>query len=627
VLIASLMLERATNGARVGRMLSRARRRYLPPETPGGKLITLLLRFLGSLYRRGIRQTLWLSAQRLLSHRDEDLVSNAGEPSLRQAAPPEYARWISFHEPTLEQLDEQRRNAGKLQERPLFSVILPIYEVPAAVLEATLISLQKQTYPLWEACIAYADSHNEGNWCLLQAAASMDDRIRLRRLSVNEGISGNSNAALALARGDFVALLDHDDELAPWALHDMAARIAGEPDIDFLYSDKDWINETGTLRSNALFKPAWSPEMLYSANYLTHLCVMRRSIVEAVGGWREVTDGAQDWDIFYRVTEQSRKIARVSGVHYHWRTLSTSVATGLAAKPYAALAQLRTQQDRVRRLGLRATVVPHHESGFRLLWQLEAKPLVDLIVGGTTCNDQLMRFMSELRRDTGGLLASVAIVRRGKARGGPVSGDGVGRAPIRHFYFGAASGESAAMLQAASAGTAPVVAFIDASLRSASGDWLRELAGWVGLHPEIAFAGATILTGNDTIVEGGRIVGDDGRSLPLFRGTPLRHGGWFGHPLWFRNVSAVSPLAAAFKRADWESPGSPDLGRPWPEIFISRCLAVRGSGRRGMITPHARLYMDALPDEALATWDESFTADPYFHPAFRSVTPLMLKRP
>ena len=114
-----------------------------------------------------------------------------------------------------------------------------------------------------------------------------------------------------MAIGEFVALLDHDDELTPWALHDIAQCILTLPDADFLYSDKDSINASGSLRQSPLFKPKWSPEMLYSVNYLTHLNVMRRAVVRRVGGWRSETDGAQDWDLFLRVIESSRQVERV----------------------------------------------------------------------------------------------------------------------------------------------------------------------------------------------------------------------------------------------------------------------------------------------------------------------------
>lgn len=617
-LLAGYIAERATLCATVMRVLSGWRQRYLPPESRRGELFTLLVRFLAGIYYRGWRETLRQSWAYLLTRAKAraGVVPVAVAPAARGTTMPEYTRWIAAHEPSPEALAAQRQAAAVVTAPVLFSVVLPVYKVPTAVLRATLDSLQAQTWPHWEACVAYADLDNQDNWRLLREMAAGDPRIRLLRLEANAGISGNSDAALALASGEFIALLDHDDELTPWALYEMAERIAGDPEIDFLYSDKDCIDEAGSLRLNPLFKPEWSPEMLFSVNYLTHLCVLRRSLVEAVGGWRPETDGAQDWDIFYRVTERARKIARVVGVHYHWRIISTSVATGLAAKPYAALGQLRTQEERVRRLGLAASVVPDDECGFRLLWRLDETPCVDVVVDGDVDDERLERTLAALAKQLGGLSSSVTVVRPAGARVVPAE------AGATRVEFAAPAGKTAALFAAAARGRAPVILFVDAGLARLGDLCARELTGWTRLHPEIAFAGAVLLTGSDVVVEAGRVCGG-GLSAPLFRDTPLRHWGWFGGPLWFRNVSAVAPAAAAFKRTDWRPADPSAQTLAWPDAFVIQCLHAQAGGRRGLVDPHARVWLDAMPD-AVPAWHPEFARDSYFHPAFGSVSPLML---
>jgi hypothetical protein len=320
------MVERNRHGALIGRVLSGWHDRYMPPGTRRGQAMGLALRVLVSLYRQGWAKTFKYSWGYLLARFCGQSAPTAALPGERHATPPDYDHWIKGHEPTATQLAKQRERVESLASHPLISVILPVYKVPGPILAAAVQSLRRQTYPHWEVCVAYADVDNEENWALLNDMAATDARIRLKRLEANAGISGNTDVAFAMARGEFVALLDHDDELTPWALFDMATRIVEDDQIDFLYSDKDCLDEAGGVRLNPLVKPAWSPEMLYSVNYLTHLCVMRRSLVEAVGGWNKETDGAQDWDIFLRVTERSRKIAGVPAVIYHWRIISTSVA-------------------------------------------------------------------------------------------------------------------------------------------------------------------------------------------------------------------------------------------------------------------------------------------------------------
>jgi len=187
------------------------------------------------------------------------------------AAPAEYAAWIVSHEVPQDRPASARpaRPPATAATRPLVSVLIPVYRVKTRFLARTLESLSAQTFGDWEACLACADPDDAENRRLLETWAERDPRFRVEFLSANGGISANSNAALAMARGEFIALLDHDDELTPFALQRMAEAIAAEPEADFLYSDKDSIDEDSTLRQNALFKPEWSPEILWSVNYLT----------------------------------------------------------------------------------------------------------------------------------------------------------------------------------------------------------------------------------------------------------------------------------------------------------------------------------------------------------------------
>ena len=623
VQLTQMMAERNTYGARVGRALTFGRQRLCPSGSFRAALLNHALgpsEWLFRHVRHGLRQA------RTFLRQTSGSGATSQDCRAQLLAPSEYQEWIETHEPSPPRLAEDATALAQ-SSGPLISVILPVYKVSAEILEAAVQSVVRQTYPRWEVCIAYADVENEDNWRMLQELASRDSRIRPLRMEQNGGISTNSNAALAIARGEFIALLDHDDELTPWALADMAREIAKDPEIDFLYSDKDSIDASGSARINPLFKPGWSPEMLYSVNYLTHLNVMRRSLVQAVGGWRSEFDGAQDWDLFYRVTERSRKIARVAGVHYHWRIIPSSTATGLSAKPYAAFAQLRTQEERVLRLGLPAVVIPEQETGFRLLWRLGKEPVVDLVIRMSESDSDMAWLSSHLRDDLGSLLSSATLVQRKRA-------DGKGH-PARLQNLSAKvleyrdTGDEAGMMQrAAQLGGAPVLMFLDANVVRLAGASLRELTGWLLLHPEIAFASGITLTDNDCVVEAGRAFADNGRTAPLFRNTPLRHWSVFGGPLWYRNVSAAYPYLAGCKRDDWNR--SLAAGRPtgsWQETFAAQCVAMAADRRRGLVTPHARAYVQAMPLQAPADTHESYSGDPYFHPAFASVSPLSLHEP
>ena len=553
-----------------------------------------------------------------------------------KAAPQEYAAWIAANEASPSDHQRQRAAAARFVHRPLISIILPVYKVPLSYLKRTIDSLLAQTYPHWEACIAFADPENETNWRSLQIQAAQDPRIRLLELDQNEGISANSNAALAIAKGEFVALLDHDDELSPSALFRMVEAIEAEPNADFLYSDKDCIDAQSTLRQRPLFKPCWSPEMLFSVNYLTHLNVMRRSVVEAVGGFRSQTDGAQDWDIFLRVCWQSRAIVRVPDVQYHWRLheASTSLA-GVTAKPYASGGQLQALQEHVARLGLPATLVPHPDSNFHLRWNLPSFVTIHLIVdatdqggprdetalpGQSPCEAILRRVQESLSTIEGCKSSATILVDE-------VDSPATAKFPTGWEVLACCNDTKARVVNQALArhmAATDALVFVSGRVDSLTEGWLEEMVGWVTCHPGVGFSSGLILDAAGNVVEAGLVLDREGHGSPLFRGIPPHQWGWFGGPLWYRNTTAVSPWLAAISAESYLSAGGFDEHLPWQRSFPSLCKAIGSSGKRGLVDPHARATLTAGELPAVPAFDESLKHDPYFHPAFCSVVPLKL---
>ena len=543
-----------------------------------------------------------------------DVVQSSAE-----AQPEFFLKWTKLHEPNEEQLSHQISLSQDYNvEKPMITIIIPVFKVPPDILECTIKSVRRQTWQNWEICLAYADIENVENWNLLKKIADEEPRLKIECLSKNFGISGNSNAALEKAKGEFVALLDHDDELTPWALYDMAMTIQKVPNVDFLYSDKDSINADGTLRQNPLFKPKWSPEMMYSANYLTHFNVMRRSIVQAVGGWNNETDGAQDWDIFLRVIERSRKIERITSVHYHWRIIEGSTATGINAKPYALTGQLLTLQSRVARLDLPASIQPDTDSGYKIVWQNMDQPLVDLIIHGEPVSIEAVEKLLQGQSDL--LIASVTLCCTSQTDLSTKFDKLFNKIPI--YFVQIKDGcKTSAIDKAISAQKAPTVLLISALVIRLGKNTIKELSAWVLKHPEIAFASALIQLENEIVVEAGQILGDNGVTQPLFRNEHLYHYGVFGGPLWHRNVSAAGDFAIAFKRDRLDL--SKHHALPFEEALTKACVASRGETHRGVVVPPARAYLGKMP-KTKGTWSDSMKFDPYFHPAFCSVLPIRM---
>lgn len=551
------------------------------------------------------------------------------------AVPDEFARWIAATEPDAQGLLRERAAAARLASTPLVSVILPVYKVPLAMLSAALESLQAQTYPHWEACVACADVGNARAEGFLREISRQDRRIRVVFLPHNGGIAANSNAALALAQGEFVALLDHDDTLAPSALMRMVEAIAAHPEADFLYSDKDSIDAAGGLRQNPLFKPGWSPEMLFSVNYLTHLNLLRRSLVAEVGGFRSETDGAQDWDLFLRVCHRAREVVRVPGALYHWRIHTASTSTGIAAKPYALAGQLRAVADHVARLGLPARVEPNDDSGFHVRWLPSMARRAHVVVDATDAppwnTPRLVRSIAETLA-AAGTGCSLTVVT-GAAHVDPealIAACAAGGLPRQQVRVLPGATNLTQAVHEAVAGPGPTdqtLVFVSGRVASLSPGWLEEVVGWTAGHSEIGFCSGLILDAEGRVVEAGLVVDRFGNGSPLFRGSPLRHWGMLGGPLWYRNSSAASPWLAAINAADYSSAGGLDGRLPFQDAFVGLCQKIGRCGKRGVVVPHARatLVSGILPD--VPDCHESVGDDPYFHPAFSSVAPLTLRTP
>ena len=545
------------------------------------------------------------------------------------ASPAEYSLWVAAHEPQEADLRRQRATSSAFSHQPLISIVLPVYKLPLEILTSTLESLRKQTYPHWEACIAFADPDGEANARYLRAAARKDARIRLTFPATNGGIAANSNEALALAQGEFVALLDHDDELTPHALYEMVEAINADPEADFLYSDKDSIDEQGTLRQNALFKPSWSPEVMFSVNYLTHFNLLRLSIVLAAGGFRSETEGAQDWDIFLRVAERSRSIVRVPGVHYHWRIHAASTSSGIAAKPYVLNGQLRTLQDHVVRLNLPATVEPNEDSGFRVCWSDQPGRGVHLIIDAQGIRiddlDGLVRHIAEAA-EKGRLRVTMTVVAEGQRwHESSTHLGGLERGRVEVLTC-PPENRSRCINEviARHLPTTDALLFLSGQVAGLSENWLSELVGWVCGHPAIGFASGLILDVQSNVVEAGLIVDQFGDGSPMFRDSPLRKWGWFGGPLWYRNCTAASPWMVAIDADAYVSAGGFDERQSWNRAFVGLCRTIHRGGKRGVVDPHARATLAPGVLPPVPPFHESLRDDPYFHPAFSAVVPLEL---
>jgi hypothetical protein len=600
--VAELLMERQKFAVRFGLWLDAKAHRLFPHGSAQWRLLLSVMDFVrhGRLQRRS-----WARAAVPAVLHDTQMAR--GEPA-------EYDLWL--------------RTASNAQRvtvvsGPMISVILPIYRIPEHVIARTIATVINQRYSNWQLCIALPDGSSVTEDAVLRQSRG-DERVAVRRLAENRGISANSNAALQDAVGEFVALLDHDDELTPDALAAVAAYALKRPQVDLWYTDKDTISADSAVRLNPLFKPSWSPEMMYSANYLTHLTAVRTTIVKAIGGWRPETDGAQDWDLFLRASERARDIGRVVGVHYHWRLIEGSTSTGVHAKPYVPRAQYLTIADQLERRGLRAHPVPQSDGGFRISWDGQlcrsvsvGAVLLDLHGDG--------RRAAHVRRELeakGSLLKQVIQCGPTIANGGECIG------------VGGDEDASVALARVLSKCGADVIVFCNTGVRAFGERCLEEIISWaVGADERLAFVSALAMWDRGTVAEAGRVVDGKGRASALFRGEPLGSWGMFGGPTWYRNVRAVNSYAVAVRRDALERAvnglkeryANGELlwgSRLW---FTSLCLELCGAGCRGLVDPYARVMVARDDSGDDPPFDDTLAEDPYFHPAFASVSPLRLR--
>lgn len=508
-----------------------------------------------------------------------------------------YADWIREVEAPRcpDTATQQARSAGWTWQ-PRVSVLLPTWNTPPALLRACLDSVLAQGYPHWELCIADDASTQPAVREILTEYAAREPRIRIAWRAANGHIAEASNSALALASGEFVALLDHDDCLAPHALWQIVEALQRRPQAQLLYSDEDKIDDAGQRRDPHL-KPDWMPDLLLAQNYLSHLGVYRRALVEAVGGFRRGYEGSQDHDLALRCIERiadPADIVHVPHVLYHWRMTAGSTALDRDAKDYASEAGRRAVQDHVDRChpGVRVeTVAP---GLYRTHWPLPAQPpRVSLIIPTRDQHDLLRTCVeSILQRTTYPDYELLVVDNQSSCPRTLAYLDEIAATPggrVRVLRWDAPFNYSAINNFAATQAGGSVIGLVNNDIEVISPHWLDEMVAHA-LRPDIGCVGAKLHYPDRTIQHAGVVLGIGGIANHLMRGLPSTSPGPFGR-LWTTwNPSAVTAATLLLRRAVWDAVGGLDAAS-LPVAFndVDLCLKARALGLRNLWTPHAEL--------------------------------------
>ena len=546
-----------------------------------------------------------------------------------------YHSWLQHHQRRTQDTAEVGRAIDAFTYRPRISVITPVYNTDPRWLRRAVESVRAQVYPDWELCLGDDGSTRRETVEALAEIAALDPRIKVVRMPQNGGISAASNAALAQATGDFVALLDHDDEIPPDALFEVATLLNAHPDADVIYTDEDKLEFDGT-HSEPFFKPDWSPEYLRSSMYVGHLGVYRRDLVNRVGGFRSAYDGSQDYDLALRVTEQTTAVYHIPRILYHWRKIPGSAAGDQVAKPWALDAAKRALSDHLARQPIPATVVPDPGNGlWRVQYRILGEPLVTIVIptdsriarGPGGDRDLLRQCLQSIVERTTYKNYELLVVDNGRLSRGvqellrDVQHRRVVYEPSTPFNF------ADKINFAASHARGEHLLLLNDDTEVINGEWLTAMLEF-SQQREIGAVGGKLYYPDGRIQHVGVVLGIGGGACHVLAGQAGDSPGYFGSALVIRNYSAVTGACCMTPRAVFEEVGGFDERFALDFNDVDYCLRVRARGYRIVGTPFARLYhyegatfgsreRVVNPQEIKALgdrWQHVIDSDPYYSP-------------
>lgn len=501
-----------------------------------------------------------------------------------------YGPWYRAYIPTEETLETQRKQ--KFDYSPLISIAVPAYQTPVEFLRQMIESLIVQTYSNWELCIVNASPDNEEMQKVLAEYSAGDSRVRFCNLKENLGIAENTNRAFAMAKGEFVGLLDHDDLLAPNALYEIVTILQDHPQADALYTDEDKVTTELDEHFQPHLKPDFNLDLLRSNNYICHFFVVRKSIVEKAGGFRKEFDGAQDYDFIFRCTENAGEVLHVPEILYHWRTHKASTADNPASKMYAFEAGKRAIEAHLERTGTKGEVSHTQDLGFyRVKYPVQGKPLVSVIIPNKDEKETLQTCLEMLEKNTGYQNFEIIIVENNSTT------DEIfryykelsGNRKIHLLRWGKEFNYSAINNFATAHTKGEYLLFLNNDVKSINPDWLEEMLG-VCQRPEVGGVGAKLIYPDNTIQHAGCVIGMGGIAGHMFVDMPADRTGYLHKASLLQDMSAVTAACLLMKKEVFEQAGgfTEELAVAFNDVDL--CLKVRKNGYLIVYDPYAKLY-------------------------------------
>lgn len=501
-----------------------------------------------------------------------------------------YAYWWKKNQVTAKELKEQA--AHRFSYEPKISIVIPLFNTPEKYLKELIDSVVAQSYGNWELCLADG-STSPKTGAYVKKHYGGENRIVYRKIEENLGIAGNTNFAISMGTGEFMMFCDHDDVVAPNALFECVKAINENPKTDIVYTDEDLINSDGTIHSSPRFKPDFNFDFLRSINYICHIFMVRKSLIDRVGMLRKEYDGAQDYDFILRCCEQTEHIAHVPKVLYHWRAHDNSTAGNPESKQYAVDAGKRALEEHYRRMGYEAVV---ENTGifivYRTIMKVQGNPKVSVIILNKDHREDLEKCVVSIEEKTDYPNYEIIVVENNSEL--PETFAFYEELQKRYSNVKVVTWEgpfnySAINNYGAEYATGDYYLMLNNDIEVISPSWMSEMLGYCQ-REDVGIVGAKLYYSDDTVQHAGVVVGVGGFAGHIL--TRFRKGetGYFGRLVTIQDTSAVTAACLMIKKSIYQLIGGFDEEFVVALNDIDLCLKVRSLGQLVVFNPYAELY-------------------------------------
>ncbi len=505
-----------------------------------------------------------------------------------------YQQWLNKHYPRQIDLTRMSETLSLLSYQPKISIIVPVYNPPEAFFRQAIESVLKQIYPDWELCLADDCSTKPYVKEILEEYAQKDSRIKVVFRQENGHISRASNSALEIATGEYIALLDHDDLLAPHALYEIVRLLNEHPEADMIYSDEDKIDENN-WHKDPFFKMDWCPDSFLTRMYTCHLGVYRRSIVTEIGNFRAGLEGSQDYDLVLRFTEKTDKIFHIPKVLYHWRIHSESAASGTSAKPYAYEAAQKALSEALVRRKEPGSIIPvtGYPGLYTTRYEIKEKQLVSIIIPTRDLAKTLNTCLKSIFTKTTYPNYEVIVIDNGSQESATFECFEYwqNQEPNRFNCYSLDIPFNYSQLNnyAVEKSQGHYLLFLNNDTEIISNDWIEAMVEQAQRR-SIGAVGGLLLYPDKTIQHAGVVLGIGGVASHSHKGYPSLLPGYFGQVITINNYSAITGACLMCRREVFEQVNGfeEDLAIAYNDVDF--CLKLVQQGYRNIYLPHVKLF-------------------------------------